>query len=74
MLLGLAWSISVPPITQAGDSALVRAVSEGRIEVVSLMVKAGAPLDLQNEVVYSELAKQMKRTFSCCSPGFHLNT
>ena len=36
--------------TQDGDTALMKAASEGEAEVVSLLVKAGAALDLQNEV------------------------
>ena len=37
-------------ITQDGESALMLAASEGETEVVSLLVKAGAALDLQNKV------------------------
>ena len=37
-------------ITQDGESPLMLASSEGETEVVSLLVKAGAALDLQNEV------------------------
>ena len=37
-------------ITQDGDSALMMAVKAYRIEVVSLLLKAGANTDLQNEV------------------------
>ena len=37
-------------ITQDEESALMLAASEGRTEVVSLLVKAGAALDLQNKV------------------------
>ena len=37
-------------ITQDGESALMLAVSEGETEVVSLLVKAGATLNLQNKV------------------------
>ena len=37
-------------ITQNGNSALMMAASEGEAEIVSLLVKAGASLDLQNEV------------------------
>ena len=37
-------------ITQDGESPLMLAASEGETEVVSLLVKAGAALDLQNEV------------------------
>ena len=47
-------------ITQAGDSALMWAVSEGRTDIVPLLVKGGASLDLMNEVIYSELAKKLK--------------
>ena len=35
---------------QTGDSALMVAARKGETEVVSLLVKAGAALDLQNEV------------------------
>ena len=45
---------TIPVITQAGDSALLKAAAEGKTEVVSLLVNAGAALDLQNEVWYSE--------------------
>ena len=37
-------------ITQDGNSPLMEAASWGRTEVVSLLVKAGAALDLQNKV------------------------
>ena len=37
-------------ITQDGESPLMLAVRSGRTEVVSLLVKAGAALDLQNKV------------------------
>ena len=37
-------------ITQDGEPALMLAARMGRSEVVSLLVKAGAALDLQNEV------------------------
>ena len=37
-------------ITQKGDSPLMVAASHGETEVVSLLVEAGAPLDLQNKV------------------------
>ena len=37
-------------ITQNGNSALMMAASDGEAEIVSLLVKAGAALDLQNEV------------------------
>ena len=43
-------SLHVSIITQSGDSLLVLAVRSGRTEVVSLLVEAGAALDLQNEV------------------------
>ena len=38
-------------ITQGGDSALMTAASEGRTEVVSLLVKAGATLGQQQKEV-----------------------
>ena len=37
-------------ITQRGESPLMEAARSGRTEVVSLLVKAGAALDLQDEV------------------------
>ena len=38
-------------ITQWAYSPLILAVGNGKTEVVSLLVKAGAALDLQNEVM-----------------------
>ena len=43
-------SLHMSVITQRGESALMEAVSSGRTEVVSLLVKAGAALDLQDQV------------------------
>ena len=37
-------------ITQDGNSALMMAVREGRTEIVSLLLKAGANTELQNKV------------------------
>ena len=37
-------------ITQDGDTALMIAAQEGKTEVVSLLLKAGANIDLQDEV------------------------
>ena len=37
-------------ITQKGESALMVAIRWGRTEVVSLLLEAGAKIDLQNEV------------------------
>ena len=37
-------------ITQDGESALMMAASEGRTEVVSLLLEAGANIHLQNKV------------------------
>ena len=37
-------------ISQDGDSALMRAVKDGKTEVVVELVKAGANLDLQDKV------------------------
>ena len=37
-------------ITQNGDSPLMKAVMEGRTEVVSLLIKDGANIDLQKMV------------------------
>ena len=43
-------SLHMSVITQRRDSPLMVAVRWGRTEVVSLLVKAGAALDLQNKV------------------------
>ena len=43
-------SHSTSVITQDGDSALIVAARKGDTKVVSLLVKAGAALDLQNKV------------------------
>ena len=37
-------------VTQDGESALIVAARRGKTEVVSLLVKAGAALELQNKV------------------------
>ena len=42
-------------ITQDGDSPLMVATRRGETEVVSLLVKAGAALDLQNKVKHVAL-------------------
>ena len=42
-------------ITQDGESALMMAAREGRTEVVSLLLKAGANTDLQNKVCQCSL-------------------
>ena len=43
-------SLHMSVITQWGESPLMEAARRGRTEVVSLLVKAGAALDLQNVV------------------------
>ena len=43
-------SLHMAVITQRGYSPLMEAVSSGRTEDVSLLVKAGAALDLQDQV------------------------
>ena len=43
-------SLHMSVITQYGDTALMMAVREGRTKVVSLLLKAGANVDLQNKV------------------------
>ena len=43
-------SLHMSVITQWGESALIKAARSCKTEVVSLVVKAGAALDLQNEV------------------------
>ena len=43
-------SLHMSVITQRGESPLMEAARNGETEVVSLLVKAGAALDLQNKV------------------------
>ena len=43
-------SLHMSVITQDGDTPLTLAAGSGSTEVVSLLVKAGAALDLQNKV------------------------
>ena len=43
-------SLHMSVITQDGESPLMEAARSGKTEVVSLLVKAGAALDLQNKV------------------------
>ena len=43
-------SLHISVITQRGDSPLMLAAWKGETEVVSLLVKAGAALDMQNKV------------------------
>ena len=43
-------SLHMSVISQSGDSPLILASRSGSTEVVSLLVKAGAALDLQNKV------------------------
>ena len=43
-------SLHMSVITQDGNSPLILAASDGETEVVLLLVKAGAALDLQNKV------------------------
>ena len=43
-------SLHMSVITQSGNSPLMEAAWRGETEVVSLLVKAGAALDLQNKV------------------------
>ena len=43
-------SLHISVITQDRESALMMAVRWGRTEVVSLLLKAGANIDLQDEV------------------------
>ena len=47
-------SLHMSVITQYGDSALMIAAREGRTEVVSLLLEAGADIHLQNKVNASE--------------------
>ena len=48
MIVSVILHMSV--ITQDGDSALMRAVYYGETEIVAVLVKAGADLNLQNKV------------------------
>ena len=50
-IFGVSLHMSV--ITQRGNSALIKAVTEGMTEVVSLLLEAGANTDLQNKVYMS---------------------
>ena len=43
-------SLHVSIITQCGESPLMLAARSGETEVVSLLVKAGAALDMQDQV------------------------
>ena len=43
-------SLHMSVITQSGESPLILAARNGETEVVSLLVKAGAALDLQDQV------------------------
>ena len=43
-------SLHMSLITQSGESPLMKAARSGKTEVVSLLVKAGAALDLQDQV------------------------
>ena len=43
-------SLHMSVITQDGESPLILAVRSGRTEVVSLLVEAGAALDLKDQV------------------------
>ena len=43
-------SLHMSVITQDGDSVLMMAVREGKTEVVSLLLEAGANAHLQNKV------------------------
>ena len=43
-------SLHMSVITQDGESALTMAVREGRMEVASLLLKAGANIHLQDKV------------------------
>ena len=43
-------SLHMSVITQDGESALIMAVREGRWDIVSLLLEAGANIQLQDEV------------------------
>ena len=43
-------SLHMSVMTQDGDTALMGAASQGKTEVVSLLLKAGANIHLQNKV------------------------
>ena len=52
-------------ITQDGESALILAARRGMTEVVSLLVKAGAALDLQDQV-YKHVALILSLSNAVC--------
>ena len=58
-------SLHMSVITQDGDSVLMMAIREGKTEVISLLLEAGANTDLQNKVheiiVYSTPAKKVNQ-------------
>ena len=49
-------SLLMSIITQMGNSPLILAAGSGSTEVVSLLVKAGAALDLQDKVLIPSLS------------------
>ena len=51
-------SLHVSVITQDGKSALMMAAREGRTEVVSLLIEAGANINLQNKVNLCECVRK----------------
>ena len=55
-LLVISVSLHMSVITQRGQSPLMLAVGSGSTEVVSLLVKAGAALDLQDKVLIPSLS------------------
>ena len=49
-------SLHMSVITQSGESPLMVAAGSGKTEVVSLLVKAGAALDLQDKALIPSLS------------------
>ena len=61
-------------ITQDGDSVLTLAAREGRTEVVSLLLKAGANTYLQNKVCqHMTYISTIPIRYNCCSKKRILN-
>ena len=54
LFMKLSVSRYMSAITQNGDSALMNAARKGRTTVISLLLKAGASIDLQNKVKCNE--------------------
>ena len=49
------------PVLQSGHTALQRAASEGHVEIVKQLIKQGASVDHQDEVVSHDIANVESR-------------